>query len=190
MTSSSRVRALLREHLVEAALLACLGPLAIYYYLAEDPPEPINLSPLEERTVLQMQTVVVRDYQENLHRWTLNGAKASVAEDASVMEVTQPVLQLHNRPDAPPAPETRILADTGLIDWQRQRVEVQGNVRVLRENKLHLQAERAIYDLRSEVLRMPGAVQGAWQGSQVEGADLRYELDTEQLELRQVTYQR
>mgnify|MGYP000900055523 CR=1 FL=1 len=190
MTSGSRVRALLREHLLEVTLLSLLGPIAVYFYLAEESSVLPSLIPLNEQKVLQMRNVLVRDYQANTHRWTLNGTEASVAEDATVMEVQQPVLRLHSPPEEPLTPETRVIANLGLIDWQRQRVEVQGDVQVLRENRLHLQAQRAIYDLRSEVLRMPGPVEGEWQDSRVVGEDLRYELRTEQIELRQVTYLR
>jgi hypothetical protein len=37
---------------------------------------------------------------------------------------------------------------------------------------------------------MPGAVQMTWQGSDVDGADLRYKLKTGLVELRGVHYQR
>ena len=140
--------------------------------------------------MLQLEQITLQDYQKDFKRWTLTGLRALMAEDSSVMNVEQPRLRLHPSPETIPFTDTLVRANEALIDWRRQLVEIRGEVEVERDGKLYLQAERAIYDLQTEVLQMPGAVQMTWQGSDVDGADLRYELKAGLVKLRGVHYQR
>lgn len=190
MSSGSRVRALLLAHWQEALLLLLTGPFALYFALNDSASDALPVIPLPERQVLQMEQILLRDYQSDFHRWTLTGMRATMAEDSNTLRVEQPRLRLHPRPESIPFTDTLLRATEALIDWRRQLVEIRGQVEVERNGKLYLQADRAIYDLRTEVLRMPGAVQVNWQGSAVEGSDLRYELATGLVELRGVHYER
>ena len=106
------------------------------------------------------------------------------------MNVEQPRLRLHPSPETTPFTDTLVRANKALIDWRRQLVEIHGEVEIERDGNLYLRAERATYDLQTEVLQMPGAVQMTWQGSDVDGVDLRYELKTGLVELRGVYYHR
>ena len=188
--TGSRVRALLLAHWQESLLLLLLGPLALYFALSNSNSESLPLLPLPESQVLQFEQITLQDYQKDFKRWTLTGLRALMAEDSSVMNVEQPRLRLHPSPETLPFTDTLVRANEALIDWRRQLVEIRGEVEVERDGKLYLQAERAIYDLQTEVLQMPGAVQMTWQGSDVDGADLRYELKTGLVKLRGVHYQR
>jgi LPS export ABC transporter protein LptC len=185
-----RVRALLLGHWQESLLLLLLGPLALYFSLSNFTSESLPRLPLPETQVLQLEQITLRDYQKDFQRWTLTGLRASMAEDGSIMNVEQPRLRLHPSSETIPFTNTLVRANEALIDWRLQLVEIRGDVEVEREGKLYLQSERAVYDLETEVLRMPGAVQMTWQGSDVDGADLRYELKTGLVELRGVHYQR
>ena len=188
--TGSRVRALLLTHWQEFLLLLLLGPLALYFALSNSTSESLPLLPLPESQVLQLEQITLQDYQKDFKRWTLTGLRALMAEDSSVMNVEQPRLRLHPSPETLPFTDTLVRANEALIDWRRQLVEIRGEVEVERDGKLYLQAERAIYDLQTEVLQMPGAVQMTWQGSDVDGADLRYELKAGLVKLRGVHYQR
>ena len=188
--TGSRVRALLLAHWQEFLLLLLLGPLALYFALSNSNSESLPLLPLPESQVLQFEQITLQDYQKDFKRWTLTGLRALMAEDSSLMNVEQPRLRLHPNPETIPFTDTLVHADEALIDWRRQLVEIRGEVEVERGSKLYLQAERAIYDLQTEVLRMPGAVQMTWQDSDVDGSDLRYELKTGLIELRGVHYKR
>ena len=115
--------------------------------------------------MLQLEQITLQDYQKDFKRWTPPAFGLWMAEDSSVMNVEQPRLRLHLSPETLPFTDTLVRANEALIDWRQQLVEIRGEVEVERDGKLYLQAERAIYDLQTEVLQMPGAVQMTWQGS-------------------------
>ena len=148
--------------LARVLAITTAGPLALYFALSNSTSESLP-SALARKSGAAVGEITLQDYQKDFKRWTLTGLRALMAEDSSVMNVEQPRLRLHPSLKRYHSQITLVRANEALIDWRRQLVEIRGEVEVERDGKAYLQAERAIYDLQTEVLQMPGAVQMTWQ---------------------------
>ncbi len=190
----------LNENRKELSILLLLGALAgaaYYLFSFSEPPENI---PFQERGVLDLEQIIVNDYQLERRSWKLKGKRAVISEKSSRMRIEQvtiwvfvsdnsSVKPLPNLPLSTNLPTQEvdlfITAEQGLIEWDDNRVTLTGNVVLLRNDGSEVHTETAIYNAKQEILTIPKPVRVLREGHTLHGSGLIYNVSKGELNLKQ-----
>ncbi len=186
-----------RNELTILLLLGALAGAAYYLFSFSEPPENI---PFEERGVLDLEQIIVNDYQFERKSWKLKGKRAVISEKSSRMRIEQVTIwvfvsdnsSVNPPPNLPlstnlPTQEVDlfITAEQGLIEWDDNRVTLTGNVVLLRNDGSEVHTETAIYNAKQEVLTIPKPVRVLREGHTLHGSGLIYNVSKGELNLKQ-----
>ena len=186
-----------RKELTILLLLGALAGAAYYLFSFSEPPENI---PFEERGVLDLEQIIVNDYQLERRSWKLKGKRAVISEKSSRMRIEQVTIwvfvsdnsSVKPTPNLPlstnlPTQEVDlfITAEQGLIEWDDNRVTLTGNVVLLRNDGSEVHTETAIYNAKQEILTIPKPVRVLREGHTLHGSGLIYNVSKGELNLKQ-----
>ena len=186
-----------RKEFVILLLLGALAGAAYYLFSFSEPPENI---PFQERGVLDLEQIIVNDYQLERRSWKLKGKRAVISEKSSRMRIEQvtiwvfvsdnsSVKPLPNLPLSTNLPTQEvdlfITAEQGLIEWDDNRVTLTGNVVLLRNDGSEVHTETAIYNAKQEILTIPKPVRVLREGHTLHGSGLIYNVSKGELNLKQ-----
>ena len=186
-----------RKELTILLLLGALAGAAYYLFSFSEPPENI---PFEERGVLDLEQIIVNDYQFERKSWKLKGKRAVISEKSSRMRIEQVTIwvfvsdnsSVNPSPNLPlstnlPTQEVDlfITAEQGLIEWDDNRVTLTGNVVLLRNDGSEVHTETAIYNAKQEILTIPKPVRVLREGHTLHGSGLIYNVSKGELNLKQ-----
>ena len=186
-----------RKELTILLLLGALAGAAYYLFSFSEPPENI---PFEERGVLDLEQIIVNDYQLERRSWKLKGKRAVISEKSSRMRIEQVTIwvfvsdnsSVKPTPNLPlstnlPTQEVDlfITAEQGLIEWDDNRVTLTGNVVLLRNDGSEVHTETAIYNAKQEILTIPKPVRVLREGHTLHGSGLIYNVSKRELNLKQ-----
>ena len=186
-----------RKELTILLLLGALAGAAYYLFSFSEPPENI---PFEERGVLDLEQIIVNDYQLEWRSWKLKGKRAFISEKSSRMRIEQVTIwvfvsdnsSVKPTPNLPlstnlPTQEVDlfITAEQGLIEWDDNRVTLTGNVVLLRNDGSEVHTETAIYNAKQEILTIPKPVRVLREGHTLYGSGLIYNVSKGELNLKQ-----
>ena len=186
-----------RKELTILLLLGALAGAAYYLFSFSEPPENI---PFEERGVLDLEQIIVNDYQFERKSWKLKGKRAVISEKSSRMRIEQVTIwvfvsdnsSVKPTPNLPlstnlPTQEVDlfITAEQGLIEWDDNRVTLTGNVVLLRNDGSEVHTETAIYNAKQEILTIPKPVRVLREGHTLHGSGLIYNVSKGGLNVKQ-----
>ena len=186
-----------RKELTILLLLGALAGAAYYLFSFSEPPENI---PFEERGVLDLEQIIVNDYQLERRSWKLKGKRAVISEKSSRMRIEQVTIwvfvsdnsSVKPTPNLPlstnlPTQEVDlfITAEQGLIEWDDNRVTLTGNVVLLRNDGSEVHTETAIFNAKQEILTIPKPVRVLLEGHTLHGSGLIYNVSKRELNLKQ-----
>ena len=178
------------ENWREFLFLLILGSLATYLYLNfSSDRDSVTYSPIEERKVLQMQNIIVNDYLGNERKWEMVGKQAFIKEDTTEMEIKEVVVRVLPDNQSTEQREVQLVADESTIDWHVQKITLQGNVDVFRDEDEKLMTQYAEYDVTNEKLTVPGKVTGYLQEKYLAGKNLHYSLSEDRMLLDNISFQ-
>ena len=186
-----------RKELTILLLLGALAGAAYYLFSFSEPPENI---PFEERGVLDLEQIIVNDYQLERRSWKLKGKRAVISEKSSRMRIEQVTIWVFVSDNSSVKPSQNlplstnlttqevdlfITAEQGLIEWDDNRVTLTGNVVLLRNDGSEVYTETAIYNAKQEILTIPKPVRVLKEGHTLHGSGLIYNVSKGQLILKQ-----
>ena len=190
----------LNENRKELALLLLIGAVAgaAYYFFHYSQPQEII--PLKERGVLDLQKIIINDFQNERKSWKLIGNRALVSEKSNRMRIEKVkiwVYAIDNSSDNFSSENSAsvnnssekvalyITADQGLIEKHDNRVTLSGNVVLWREDGSEAHTETAIYDAKKEILTFPKPVRMLGEGHTMLGSGLTYDVSKGILNLKE-----
>jgi len=190
----------LHENRKELAILLLIGAVAgaAYYFFHYSHPQEIT--PLEERGVLDLQQITINDFQHERKSWKLIGNRALVSEKSNRMRIEKVkiwVYAVDNSSDNFSSENSAsvnnsseqvalyITADQGLIEKHDNRVTLSGNVVLWREDGSEAHTETAIYDAKKEILTIPKPVRMLGEGHTMLGSGLTYDVSKGILNLKE-----
>ena len=190
----------LHENKKELLILLLLGGLAGSAYFFFPLRNPPGIIPFEERGVLELEQIIVNDYQFERRSWKLKGKQAVISEKSSRMRIEQVTIWLFasdnssvkHEPNSPLSTDLHsqvvdlfITSEQGLIEWDDNRVTLTGNVVLLRNDGSEVHTETAIYDAKQEFLTITKPVKILQEGHTLHGSGLTYNVSKGELNLKQ-----
>jgi len=190
----------LHENRKELALLLLIGAVAGAAYYIFHYSQPQEIIPLEERGVLDLQKIIINDFQHERKSWKLIGNRALVSEKSNRMRIEKVkiwVYAIDNSSDNFSSENSAsvnnsseqvalyITADQGLIEKHDNRVTLSGNVILWREDGAEAHTETAIYDAKKEILTIPKPVRMLGEGHTMFGSGLTYDVSKGTLNLKE-----
>ena len=190
----------LHENRKELLILLLIGAIAgaAYYFFHYSQPQEIF--PLEERGVLDLQEIIINDYQYERKSWKLLGNRAVVSEKSNRMRIEKVKIWVYagnNSSDNSSSKNSDsvnnssnqlaifITADQGLIEKHDNRITLSGNVVLWREDGSEAHTETAIYDAEKEILTIPKPVRVLGEGHTMLGSGLTYDVSKGILNLKE-----
>ena len=186
-----------RKELASLFLIGAVAGAAYYFFHYSQPQEII---PLEERGVLDLQLIIINDFQHERKSWKLIGNRALVSEKSNRMRIEKVKIWVYavdnfsnNSSSGTLVSEENpsqqvalyITADQGLIEKHDNRVTLSGNVVLWREDGSEAHTETAIYDAKKEILTIPKPVRMLGEGHTMLGSGLTYDVSKGILNLKE-----
>ena len=189
----------LHENRKELTVLLLLGALvgAANYFFSYS--ESSEITPFEERGVLDLEQITVNDYQLERKSWKLRGKRAIISEKSRRMRIEQVIIWVYATDNFSEKPTTElptstnfptqevdlyITAEQGLLEWNDNRVTLSGNVVLLRNDGSEVYTETAIYDAEKEILTIPKPVRVLREGHTMHGRGMTYNVSKGKLNLK------
>jgi len=189
----------LHENRKELTLLLLLGAVvgATYYFFSYS--ESSEIPPIKERGVLDLEQIIVNNYQLERKSWKLKGKHAVISEKSRRMRIEQVIIWVYatdnssEKPIAEPPKSTNfpttevdlyITSDQGLLEWNDNRVTLSGNVVLLRNDRSEVHTETAIYNTEREIITIPKPVRILREGHTMHGSSLTYIVSKGKLNLK------
>ena len=184
----------------ELAILLLIGAIAGAAYYFSHYSQPREIFPLEESGVLDLQQIIINDYQRERKSWKLVGNRAVVSEKSNRMRVEKVKIWVYATNNIPDNVSTEksaavknsseqvaiyITADQGLIEKHDNRLTLSGNVVLWSEDGSEAHTETAIYDAKKEILTIPKPVRMLGEGHTMLGSRLTYDVSEGILNLKE-----
>ena len=160
----------------------------------------MEIFPLEESGVLDLQQITINDYQHERKSWKLVGNRAVVSEKSNRMRVEKVKIWVYANDNFSDNVSTEnsavvknssdqvaiyITADQGLIEKHDNRLTLSGNVVLWSEDGSEAHTETAIYDAKKEILTIPKSVRMLGEGHTMHGSRLTYDVSEGILNLKE-----
>ena len=189
----------LHENRKELTVLLLLGTIvgATYYFFPYS--ESSDVTPFNERGVLDLEQIIVNNYQLERKSWKLKGKHAVISEKSRRMRIEKVIIWVYATDNSSEKPITElpkstnfpttkvdlyITADQGLLEWNDNRVTLSGNVVLLRNDRSEVHTETAIYNTEREIITIPKPVRILREGHTMHGSSLTYIVSKGKLNLK------
>lgn len=177
------------ENKKEVLLILFLGGVLIYFYI-QFQPKPVAPPTSSARVTLELQDIIVHDYQKDHKRWLLKGKRAIVLEGSKELEI-QPVqlFMYAENTDSQQKPviEAELLAQQGRV--YGDIVEVSGDVQIFRTiGNMTINTQKAFYNTNTAKLNVPGAVEIIRPEQKLWGHTLNYDLSKQEWDMKKATF--